>query len=57
MLILSNKERFIIEVVEEKLVVRNVKKIKIVEELKRKNFTKFGDFPQIKSTKLAFQKK
>jgi len=28
--ILSNKERFIIEVVEEKVVLRNVKKIKIV---------------------------
>lgn len=28
--ILSNKERFILEVIEEKIVIRNVKKIKIV---------------------------
>lgn len=53
--ILSNKERFIIEVVEEKLIIRNKKRAKIVEELKAKGYTKFSQFPSIKSTKMQVQ--
>lgn len=49
--ILSNKERFIIEVVEEKIVIRNVKKIKIIEILKNKGYKKFSEFTKVKSTK------
>lgn len=55
--ILSNKERFIIEVVEEKLILRNKKRAKIVEELKARGYTKFSQFPSIKSTKLQVQPK
>lgn len=50
--ILSNKERFILEVVEERLILRNKKKVKIVEELKIKGYTRFSQFPNIKSTKM-----
>lgn len=53
--ILSNKERFIIEVVEEKLIIGNKKRAKIVEELKAKGYTKFSQFPSIKSTKMQVQ--
>lgn len=53
--ILSNKERFIIEVVEEKLILRNKRRAKIVEELKAKGYTKFSQFPSIKSTKMQAQ--
>jgi len=55
--ILSTKERFITEVVEEIIVLRNVKKIKIVELLKEKGYKRFSDFPQIKSTKAQSPKK
>ena len=40
--ILENKERFILEVVEEKIVLRNVKKAKIIDILKMKGFKKFS---------------
>lgn len=49
--ILTNKERFILEVVEEKLIIRNKKKVKLVEELKAKGYTKFSHFPKVRSTK------
>ena len=55
--ILENKERFIIQVVEEKIVLRNVKKAKIMDILKAKGFRKFSEFTKIKSTKLHNQKK
>jgi DNA topoisomerase-2 len=51
--ILTNKERFILEVVEERLVLRNKKKAKLVEELKEKGYTKNSHFPKVRSTKLA----
>lgn len=51
--ILTNKERFIIEVVEEQLQIRNKKKAKIVEELKARGYTKQSQFPKIRSTKAA----
>jgi hypothetical protein len=50
--ILTNKEKFIIEVVEEKLIIRNKKKVKIVEELKARGYTKFSQFPNVLSTKV-----
>ena len=49
--ILNNKQRFIIEVVEEKIILRNVKRIKIIEILKAKGYRKYSEFTQIKSTK------
>lgn len=56
-MILSNKEKFIIEVVEEKLVIRNVRKLRLVEILRQRGYTRFSDFPEIKSTKLHIMKK
>ena len=47
-----NKERFIIEVVEEKLILRNKKKVKLIEELKARGYTKNSHFPKIRSTKI-----
>lgn len=41
--------------VEEKLIIRNKKRAKIVEELKAKGYTKFSQFPNIKSTKMQVQ--
>lgn len=49
--ILSNKERFILEVVEERIVIRNVKRVKIIELLKSKGFKKNSEFTKVKSTK------
>lgn len=49
--ILENKERFIVEVVEEKIVLRNVKKKKLVEILKERKYKKFSEFTKVKSTK------
>lgn len=49
--ILTNKERFIIEVVEETLILRNKKKMKLIEELKTRGYTKMSHFPKVKSTK------
>lgn len=50
--ILSNKQRFIIEVVEETLIIRNKKRIKIVQELKARGYKKNSQFPNILSTKM-----
>jgi DNA topoisomerase II len=55
--ILTNKERFIIEVVEETLVLRNKKRLKLVDELKVRGYTKNSHFPKVKSTKLALKEK
>ena len=49
---MTNKERFILEVVEEKLILRNKKKVKLIEELKTRGYTKNSHFPKIRSTKL-----
>lgn len=45
------KQKFIIEVIEEKIVIRNVKKAKLAETLRERGYTKFSKFTQIKSTK------
>lgn len=45
------KEKFIIEVVEEKIVIRNVKKIKICEILASRGYVKFSHFTTVKSNK------
>jgi hypothetical protein len=55
--ILTNKERFIIEVVEETLVLRNKKKMKLIDELKTRGYTKMSHFPKVKSTKQAPKEK
>ncbi len=55
--ILTNKERFIIEVVEETLILRNKKRLKLVEELKTRGYTKNSNFPKVKSTKLGIKEK
>ena len=49
--ILSMKERFILEVVNEQLEIRNQKRIKICEVLKERGYIRFSDFTKIKSTK------
>jgi hypothetical protein len=38
-------------VIEEKILLRNVKKVKLVETLKQRGYTKFSEFTQIKTTK------
>lgn len=55
--ILTNKERFIIEVVEETLILRNKKRLKLVEELKTRGYTKQTHFPKVKSTKQVAKEK
>jgi hypothetical protein len=42
--------------VEEKLVLRNKKRAKLVEELKARGYTKNSHFPKIRSTKLINQR-
>lgn len=39
---LTMKERFILEVVEEQIVIRNVKKVKLCETLRDRGYTKFS---------------
>jgi DNA topoisomerase-2 len=48
---LKEKERFIVEVVEEKINIRNVRKLKICQILKERKYLKYSDLPKIKSTK------
>jgi DNA topoisomerase-2 len=50
--ILSNKLRFIREVVDSKLEIRNVQKLKICQTLFDRGYTRSCDFIKIKSTKL-----
>lgn len=45
------KEKFILEVVNEELIIRNKKKTTLCEELKKRGYRRFKDFTQIKTTK------
>jgi hypothetical protein len=38
-------------------VIRNLRKLKLVEVLNTAGYTKFSDFPNIKSTKMVKEKK
>lgn len=49
--LLEQKQRFIIEVVEEKIIIRNTKRVKICQMLKEKKYLKFSELPKVKSTK------
>lgn len=45
--------RFIIEVIEETLIIRNVKKVVICESLLKKGYTKSSEFIKVKTTKVV----
>lgn len=48
----EERERFILEVVEEKIVIRNVKRIKICQTLKERKYKRYSELPKVKSTKV-----
>ena len=50
--ILNNKMRFVTYYIEDKIVIKNIKKKDIVMSLKRLNFTMFKDLPIVTSTKI-----
>lgn len=54
--ILNNKMRFVTYYIEDKIVIKNIKKKDIIMSLKRMNFTMFKDLPIITSTKLQVEK-
>jgi hypothetical protein len=49
---LDNKLRFIVYVIEEKIIIANKPKKEVLKKLIQLNFVKEKDMPKIKSTKL-----
>ena len=47
---MNNKLRFILAIIEDKIVMKRVKKQVLAEKLVKMGFTKFSEIPKIKST-------
>lgn len=49
---LEERERFILEVIEEKIIIKNVRRVKICQILKDRKYRKYSELPKIKTTKV-----